>query len=269
MLLSAFALIVFCLVQSCPADDKAIASVTTAGFLHKVLAQGCKARMVTCDAGSHPIELNLELTRLKDWGFSSAELGNFEGLDELSHLRMLTISGAEFGKFLPAEILRLSRLEKLVLNNNGIASLPAEISQMHSLQELFVGGNQLSQLPPEIEHLRNLKKLGLASNKFQRFPKTVLQLGELEELWLQGNELTHIPEDIDELHNLRRLNINGNRLERLPPQLGNLTQLISLSVSSNLLVSIPTELMWLWDKAGLYAENNSMAIGDNAVAVEL
>lgn len=65
-------------------------------------------------------------------------------------------------KLIPESIGKLSKLNKLGLYSNEIASLPISIQNLTELEELYVDLNPVEKLPAEIVKLKKLKMLGIA-----------------------------------------------------------------------------------------------------------
>ncbi|KAK7196312.1 leucine-rich repeat protein [Novymonas esmeraldas] len=81
----------------------------------------------------------------------------------LSHLRWLNASYCAL-RSVDASISRLSKLERLTLNNNLLAWLPLEIWQLKALEELHLGNNQLRVLPGCLLFLPRLRVVAIENN---------------------------------------------------------------------------------------------------------
>ncbi|KIC76149.1 hypothetical protein DB42_EA00210 [Neochlamydia sp. EPS4] len=144
--------------------------------------------------------------------------------------------------FLPPEIVQLSQLQRLYLQNNQLTTLPAEIGQLSQLRRLGLGRNHLTTLSAEIRHLAKLQVLALDSNQLTYLPAAIGQLSQLEELHLENNQLTYLPPEIGQLSELGILNLSNNQLTILPAAMGQLSQLLILYLNSNQLTSLPPEI---------------------------
>ncbi|MFB3852115.1 MAG: putative Ig domain-containing protein, partial [Acidobacteriota bacterium] len=104
----------------------------------------------------------------------------------------------------PAEIVNLTNLHELDLDNNQIATIPAEIGNLTNLYSLDLSSNQITTFPAEIGNLTNLWDLSLSNNKISGTIPTFLgNLLYLEYLNLSGNALTgSIPTSLKNLTNL-------------------------------------------------------------------
>ena len=65
---------------------------------------------------------------------------------------------------LPAEIRKMSNLEKLIASDNNMTGIPAEIGQLSKLKIANFANNDISGLPLEIGNLSNLETLDLRGN---------------------------------------------------------------------------------------------------------
>lgn len=81
----------------------------------------------------------------------------------LTHLRWLNASYCAL-RSVDQSISRLSKLERLTLNNNVLDWLPLEMWQLKALEELHVGNNQLRVLPGCLLFLPRLRVVALENN---------------------------------------------------------------------------------------------------------
>ncbi|ORD93439.1 CCR4 [Enterospora canceri] len=105
--------------------------------------------------------------------------------DELTGLEM-NFQGL---RLVSRDILRLSHLKTLILNNNEIESISAEICRIQTLEVLNLGFNRITRIPPELGRLVHLK-----------------------ELYLNDNLVTEVPMEIGTLYRLESFNITNNPL---------------------------------------------------------
>ena len=126
----------------------------------------------------------------------------------------LDLAGNNLTGPIPAELGRLTSLERLWLNNNKLSgTIPAELSNLASLIWLRLDDNQLSGLiPAELGNLANLGTLLLSQNQ------------------LSGP----IPAELGNLPNLYRLDLTENQLSgSVPAELGNLPNLTDIFLRGN------------------------------------
>ena len=125
----------------------------------------------------------------------------------------------------PAEIWRLSKLERLDLGTNQLTgTVPEELGDLANLAGLVLNNNRLTgDIPPEMGSLSRLTHLNLSSNSLTGdIPRELGWLYNLEELRLSGNSLTGcIPIALEDVstNDLSSLNLLYCR----PPTPGNLS----------------------------------------------
>ncbi|KAG5484944.1 hypothetical protein LSCM1_07019 [Leishmania martiniquensis] len=83
----------------------------------------------------------------------------------LTNLRWLNASYCSL-RSVDSSIGRLSKLERLTLNNNMLTWLPLEMWQLRVLEELHIGNNKLRVLPGGLLFLPRLRDLTLENNPF-------------------------------------------------------------------------------------------------------
>lgn len=147
-------------------------------------------------------------------------------------LRSLYLNGNVLTS-LPAEIARLTNLEKLDAANNQIRALPAEIGQVAQLEELRLNGNPISTLPVEMSNLSYLVSLDMNGCQLQTIPEKCLVNPRLLELDLGTNNLTALPTDFGELTRLVSLNLADNKLIDLPLSMGKCESMDSCQLDGN------------------------------------
>ncbi|KAI4976574.1 hypothetical protein ZWY2020_050181 [Hordeum vulgare] len=212
----------------------------------------CNWTGVVCDAATRRV-VKLVLREQKLAGEVSPALGN------LSHLRVLNLSGNLFAGGVPPELGNLSRLKFLDVSSNTLAgTVPPELGNLSRLSSLDLSGNAFAgPVPPELGELSRLKQLSLAQNEFQgSIPLELARVRGLEYLNLGGNNLSGpIPAAMFcNLSALQYIDMSSNNLDGAIPirpdcLLPNLTFLVLWS--NNLNGSIPpalsnsTKLRWL------------------------
>ncbi len=169
-------------------------------------------------------------------------------LGTLTNLKVLEIACLEELEDLPAEIGKLVKLEKLILDNgNGCrmnVSIPEEIGHLKSLKVLDLYGAldargpgsrkplPVKPLPNAIGQLQSLEKLDLGRNGLKAVPLQVAQLSKLKTLGLDYNEIHELPSFIGNLKDLRELSVRSNGGVELPQSLVNLRGL-RISMGNN------------------------------------
>uniref|UniRef100_A0ACD6AEG0 Uncharacterized protein n=1 Tax=Avena sativa TaxID=4498 RepID=A0ACD6AEG0_AVESA len=212
----------------------------------------CNWTGVACDAVARRV-VKLVLGKQKLSGEVSPALGN------LSHLRILNLSGNLFTGRIPPELGELSRLKSLDVSSNMLAgTVPAELGNLSSLSSLDLSGNGFAgAVPPELGRLSRLKQLSLGFNQFQGLiPVELTHIRNLVYLNLGENNLSgHIPAaifcNLSALHylDLSSNSLNGEIPIRADCPLPDLEFLVLWS--NNLVGGIPrslsnsTKLRWL------------------------
>lgn len=118
------------------------------------------------------------------------------------------------------KINKISDIETIFLNNNGLRNLPISIMcKVNNLRVLDLSSNGLTKLPQQLFLHCNLATLIVKNNLLndESLPK-VLQskTGTLRELNLSGNQFTHFPENILKLNHLKYLYLGGNKIKAIP-----------------------------------------------------
>ena len=175
----------------------------------------------------------------------------------LNKLQRLSLSQINLRQ-LPSEIVHLTQLKSLDLSQNDLTYLPSEVSQLTQLEALDLSQNNLKQLPSEIVQLEQLRLLGLSQNKLSQLLPTVGQLSQLQILFLSENYLDQLPSEITQLANLQILALSGNNISCLSPEIAQLTCLETLYLSKNNLSQLPSEIGYLTKLKELYLNENKL-----------
>ncbi|XP_057789838.1 LRR repeats and ubiquitin-like domain-containing protein At2g30105 [Salvia miltiorrhiza] len=148
----------------------------------------------------------------------------------------------------PAEICRLSIIQKLLLNGNLLSDTSIAWDELTSLKHLIVlslNQNNLASVPPALGALTSLKQLHIANNKLVCIPTEIGLLTDLEVLKAQNNRLKTIPTSIGNCISLVEVDLSCNLLSELPETFGNLRKLKALYLSNNGLKTLPKTLFRL------------------------
>ncbi|KAG0472479.1 hypothetical protein HPP92_017025 [Vanilla planifolia] len=154
------------------------------------------------------------LTRLLRSNFapSSGVKDGLSGFTEhWNNVTILNIRGCGLSA-LPVELMKLSLLEKLYLDNNKLSQLPPELGDLKYLKVLRVDNNVLVSVPVELRQCVMLVELSLEHNKLVRPLLDFRAMSELQVLRLYGNPLEFLPEILP-LNNLRHLSLANIRIE--------------------------------------------------------
>lgn len=135
-------------------------------------------------------------------------------------------------------ISEAQQLETLVISDIwGTESLSPEILELTNLQKLQIENLNASSLPDNFQKLKKLKKLTLTDLASSEIPSSLKYLTQLEQLTLSGKGISHIPEFISEFKNLEWLVISGN-IEKLDSNFGYFPKLSGFHLSDNKLENI-------------------------------
>jgi Leucine-rich repeat (LRR) protein len=133
-----------------------------------------------------------------------------KGLDKLSNLKTLDISGNNF-TLLPSQLTLIPNLEELYLNN--------------------VKHLNLDQTFNVINRITHLKRLHLDSIPNFKLPKTIEENTSIEYISMRYDDLNTIPKQINSFKHLKELNIEGNSIRVIHKYLLKNKELESLSLS--------------------------------------
>jgi len=121
----------------------------------------------------------------------------------------------------------------------GLNTIPAKIMKLKSLKRLLLRRNNITELPDFIGFWSNLEMLDLRINKLSGLPNSIGLLSKLKYLNLSSNQLLSIPESIGNLSSLTKLNLNNNKLKSIPESLGDLDRLTELNIKANFWITLP------------------------------
>lgn len=127
-------------------------------------------------------------------------------LCELTALIRLYLSTNSL-KMIPRDICRLTELRWLDLSDNSFWEFPLGLcdSALSKLERLIMDNNKLTCLPAQVSILKGLKTFHLSDNQLEWLPQTICDMVKLEELQLTNNPLKTLPAYFGE--RLKRLRI--------------------------------------------------------------
>ncbi|KAF7626002.1 TIR domain-containing protein, partial [Meloidogyne graminicola] len=202
-----------------------------------------------------------ELKELKIINCYSNKLSNglFDGLPKL---RSLSIIGSKSLKRIDEELFfRLTKLESLILVNNGLIEFPYEgICYLQKLQVLNLSQNLLNSLGILSDHpcqLINLIVLNIAQNNIQLIKQQNLRpFSALRQLNLFNNKLIEIElNSFQSIPLLQHLDLSFNKLIKLPNSLPE--GLLHLDISFNKFKLLPEAIIELPGLVRLNLSGNS------------
>ncbi|HEV7332235.1 MAG TPA: leucine-rich repeat domain-containing protein [Flavisolibacter sp.] len=136
-------------------------------------------------------------------------------------------------------------VKSLDLSDQQLKQLPAEIIKLTTLEKIDIGSNpdlDLVQTFEVLKQIPSLKILWLTDGKIKALPNNISQLKNLEELWLDDNELTSFPDPIKQLTNLKYLRLFSNKIKKVNFKKGQLPNLIYIDLCYNEFETFPVEL---------------------------
>ncbi len=195
---------------------------------------------------------------------TDAPLGEWYGVetDGTGRVVRIRISYNLLAGPIPSEVLTLTKLQHLTLDNNGITGpVPTGLAKLRNLQVLNLHANSLQgPIPPELGNMSALSWLDFNGNSLTgSIPRELGKLSNLEGLDLTRNRLTGgIPAELGGLGNLQVLRLGRNTLSGpVPSELGNLSVLTWLSLRDNhLRGALPQSLLNLASLERLTVDRN-------------
>lgn len=170
-----------------------------------------------------------------------------EALGKLKHLKSLSIMGSE-ATALPDSIGDLQQLEVLQLAGTPkLKELPARLVLLVGLKRLVVHQTPLKSLLHDIGNMRELREISLSRGTYPTLPDSITHLPLLETLRVEGPQgeggLTRLPHNLGMLASLKTLEISQHaRLFALPDSIWQLKNLVTLSVKDCPMVMLPGRL---------------------------
>lgn len=126
-----------------------------------------------------------------------------------TNMTFLSLNKAQLASIPGMLFTKLSRLEKLELNENNLTRLPSEIGLLSKLVYLSVSRNKLESLPQEFSQLKSLRSLDVHSNNIRNFFDGMEDI-ELNSLNISSNMFGTVDLDRKFIHNIS----NGSKLSK-------------------------------------------------------
>lgn len=245
-----------------------------------------------CGLASLPVEIG-SLTGLKVLSLRENVLtslpATFTSLKNLEELYLGSPNNAfrlNVLQNLPLGFGGLSKLRKLDLSGNQLASLGGDFSQLTALEWLDLSRNQLPGFPASLTSLTRLRFINLNRNSISEIGTGLSRLTQLDSLFLDGDffnkadkKIKTLPDDICQMKNLKKLTVKDNVIEKLPACIDGLTSLVSLDLRGNVITLLPASFSKLPnlqildlksnDLQGLPADFSSLHLTDLNVAMNL
>jgi len=138
---------------------------------------------------------------------------------------------------IPAEVLALTQLQTIELNNWRGNTLPAELKNMPNLQVIYISGaNSMETLPEFLAELKSLKTIAInnaAKLDLSQAFKVLSKNPNIEHIQITyGSVESEIPAEIGNMKNLKTLDISHNAISSFNDALFTLPNLQTLMISS-------------------------------------
>ncbi|KAB1199698.1 hypothetical protein CJ030_MR0G015468 [Morella rubra] len=178
----------------------------------------------------------LKVLIVTNYGFFPAELGNFQLLASVPHLKRIRLQKVSIHSLFKTPV-KLTTLEKISLfmcnieKNFTNCSIPIS-DLLPNLREIHIDYcKDLVELPPGLCDIVGLVKISITNcHKLSALPEGIGKLRNLEVLWLRSCiNLLELPESIRYLHKLSVLDISDClSISKLPKYIGELCNLKEL-----------------------------------------
>jgi len=188
-------------------------------------------------------------------------LTHLHKINKISEIETIFLNHNGLAELPVTPLCKFMNLRILDLSSNGLTKLPQELLMNCNLSTLIVKNNLLDDdsLPKLLQSKNgNLRELNLSGNQFTQFPENVLNLTSLKYLYLSGNKITSIPKDIWKLQSLHVLSVGGNLLTEVPESVGNLSQLQALILCDNLIEKLPATIARLINLKSMLLHKNRL-----------
>jgi leucine-rich repeat protein SHOC2 len=162
-----------------------------------------------------------------------------KGLEKMSCLTNLNLSNNKL-RHIFDELCVMTRLIRLDLRKNAIASLPLRISALSHLCGIHISNNLVTILTPLQWTNAAFTEIAASNCRLRAIPFVSGAL--LRNVDLSGNDISGGLEWMTKWNNVVSLNLSCNCLSLLNPDIRIMQALESLDVSSNKLAQIPSEI---------------------------
>lgn len=140
-------------------------------------------------------------------------------------------------------LLRIVKVEQVLLGNNRLSRLPNWLAKKQSIHTIDLAYNYFKEVPSVIFEMKNLKSFYIGSNDLKEIPKQLKTLSKLEYLSIPYCNLAEFPAFICDWITLGGLDISGNQqIAHLPEEIGQLENLMFFYLSSTAIENLPLSL---------------------------
>lgn len=148
---------------------------------------------------------------------------------KISYLKELWVDNNRFA-FFPPEISQLRGLKILSAANCGLTSISNEVCGLRDLEQLLVPSNRISELPPAFAKLAVIKTLDISCNEFIVFPEVVCECTTLISLNISSTSIFELPMNFIQLRSLTFLHATNTCISEYPTVLNKLRTLFSVGI---------------------------------------
>lgn len=137
------------------------------------------------------------------------------------------------------------RIYGMELSFQNLKTVSSNILLLTAIKELFLNNNELTAIPKDIYKLRNLEKLHLGFNKIKYVCPNLGKAVSLKELLLNDNLITNLPMELGTLYKLEKINLNNNPLVSPFNILSKDKLIIHFCRENNTSYKAPTDRAWI------------------------
>lgn len=193
----------------------------------------------------------------KDVVFHSIE----DALLKPTEVKSLDLSDTKLND-LPADILKLTNLDKIDLGSNPDINLIQTfelLKKIKTLKTIWITDCKLKTIPNNISELKGLEEIWLDDNELTEFPEPIKKLENLQYLRLFNNEIKNVNFDNNDLPNLTYINLCYNKFEIFPVELSKLNNLKRIIIWYNSINSIPSSINQFKEIEEINLEQNEIS----------
>ena len=181
----------------------------------------------------------------------------------LTSLTSLRMNNNNFTS-IPDDVANIKTLVTLHIANNKLTSINPKLCSLKKLKHLYAEDNEIVELPDKIQFMIRLKELRVCRNKLSALPEKIGKCVGLERLELQVNRLRKLPQSITNCYNLKRLNLQKNSIRKFPVSFDRLTSLEHLDLNQNRIKTLPLELATMVSLKDLLLSSNRVEYIDES-----
>ncbi len=160
----------------------------------------------------------------------------------------------------PSQLIKLSNLQLLNLENNKLTQLGPEFAYLSNMYIMVSKKNPITYIDPAFASKTSLLYLELYDTKLDSLPREIEQMGGLELLRIVGNstDTLRISDSIKRMVNLREITIRDANLYNFPSFICRSKKLEVVSLVNCKVDSIPFEIQWMENLKVLNLQGNNI-----------